>query len=124
MTAYAGEELKIDLGRQLDGELIAWMVRVDEYNTAYPNHREFDVLENRYLVMPKERMLNCFFKNCEAEQLISGEWYFDVEFKKTGSENSKTILTGILDITGDITSLPESFNVFEIFDREFNESFE
>lgn len=124
IRAYAGDELRIDLTKELTGEIRAWMVRVDEYNSNFPNRREFDIIDNRYIVMPKERMVNCRFNDCEIEQLIAGEWYFDVSYLKDGATCPRTILTGIIDITGDITDSIDSFNIFEIFNRNFNDSFE
>lgn len=116
IKSLRGDPLTIDLGINIDGDLRAWMKK-DPNDSSY---REFEILENRYLVLSKDKTSDYYFENTLIEE-ISGKWYFDVELLSEGDAESKrkTIYTGTIlfinDITGSngVEAMPyeELFNV-------------
>lgn len=116
IKALRGDPLTIDLGINIDGNLRAWMKKKPNDSS----YREFDIIENRFLTLSREKTDDYYFEG-ELIEEVKGKWYFDVELLKTGEPESKrkTIYTGTIlfinDITGStgIESVPfeELFNV-------------
>ena len=100
IKAIRGDELKIDLGRSFNGgELKAWIKRTPSSLT----YRPFTFEDNRYLILSPEDTSDYFDENDILIEAIEGKWYFDVEFLRDGETNSKTIYTGTIYFSNDIT---------------------
>jgi len=105
IKAIRGEKLIIDLGKAFDGTLTSWIKK--EPNSE--SYREFEILDNRYLILPKEKTQDYYNNTTTPPTLIEsikGRWYFDVEqIPENGVEDdSKTIYTGTIYFENDITN--------------------
>lgn len=100
IKALRGESLSIDLGRGWNGVVTAWMKK----NPNSETYRSFEVLDNRYLILSKEKTSD-YYNGENLIESIEGKWYFDVELIEDGStiEQSQTIYTGTIYFENDIT---------------------
>lgn len=100
IKALRGESLSIDLGRSWNGVVTAWMKK----NSNSETYRSFEVLDNRYLILSKEKTSD-YYNGENLIESIEGKWYFDVELIEDGStiEQSQTIYTGTIYFENDIT---------------------
>lgn len=117
IKALRGDSLTIDLGLNINGILRAWMKK----NPNDSTYREFEILENRFLVLSKQKTDDYYF-NGELIEEVKGKWYFDVELLKAGEPESKrkTIYTGTILFINDITGSSgiEAIPVEELFNIE------
>lgn len=116
------DELIIDLGKTFEGELKSWMKK----SANSPYYRVFEIIDNRYLKLPKEKTVDYIDENgCTIEE-IAGKWYFDVEQTKDDG-SCKTIYTGRIHFSNDITCTngTELFSTIieSIFNNQFNNLF-
>ncbi len=116
------DELIIDLGKTFEGELKSWMKK----SANSPYYRVFEIIDNRYLKLSKEKTADYIDENgCIIEE-IAGKWYFDVEQTK-GDGSCKTIYMGRILFTNDI-SCTNGIELFptivdSIFNNQFNNFF-
>jgi len=116
------DELIIDLGKTFEGELKSWMKKSPDS----PYYRVFEIIDNRYLKLSKNKTVDYMGEDgCIIEE-ISGKWHFDVEQTKADG-SCKTIYTGRILFKDDITCSngTELFpNIIEsIFNNQFNNIF-
>ena len=125
IKSFRGDDLCIDLGKEFTGELKAWMKKDDD--TKY--YRTFNIVDNRYLKMPKEKTIDYIDIDCNKSQKIKGKWYFEVEQKNIETNICKTIYTGSIYFEDDITcsvgcELFGNSNDDEVFGDDFNNTFD
>lgn len=92
VIAYRDQELKIDLGKNFEGVLSATMARNTD---VIENERVFQILDNRYLILPKENA------NDNEVETILGRWYFDV--RQVTPDVNRILYTGTIFFYGNIT---------------------
>lgn len=105
INALRGDKLVIDLGKQFSGGVMTAWMRKDANSVTF---RSFDIVDNRYLVLPQEKTKDYYNSENELVEAIAGKWYFDVEFLKDGDDAtlSKTIYQGTINYVNDITGSP------------------
>ena len=130
INALRGDKLTIDLGKEFSGGVLTAWMRKDANSVTF---RSFEIVSNRYLVLPQEKTKDYYNDENELVEAIAGKWYFDVEFLKDGDDTtlSKTIYQGTInyvnditgspgyEITGDGTRFPE-YTLSELTDDEFS----
>ncbi len=101
IKALRGESLTIDLGKTLEGNLRAWMKK--DPNSEH--YRSFEIIENRYLKLPKSKTLDYLDIGGNMVEEIAGRWFFDVESVPTGGsvEDSVIAYTGNILFVNQIT---------------------
>jgi hypothetical protein len=100
VKAFRGQSLIIDLGKEFEGTLTAWMKR-DPEDTVY---RSFEIKENRYLFLPKDKSEDYYNSvTLELESKVEGKWYFDVKQLLDGETVAPIIFTGTIDFSNNIT---------------------
>lgn len=100
--ALRGDPFVIDLGIQLQGQMTAWMKK----NPNDSTYRSFDILDNRYLTLSREKTSDYYDAiTGELTDSIAGKWYFDVEIIEPGKTESekKTVYTGTIFFINDVT---------------------
>lgn len=97
VIGYRNTELKIDLGKEFLGVIAAKMKR----NPDGIDFREFEIVDNRYLVLSEEQTKDIEeTENVQASSIL-GRWYFDV--KQVLDEVPTVIYTGTIFFKGNIT---------------------
>ena len=102
IKAIRGESLKIDLGVSYNGTLTAWM----KTDPNSPTYRSFEILDNRYLVLSKDKASDYLDGSGNVIEAIKGKWYFDVDLVEVGSTQAdvKTVIRGTILFSNDITN--------------------
>ena len=102
IQARRGEKLVIDLGKTYTGILKAWMKRTPDS----PSHREFNIVENRYIEMPYAKTLD-YYDDVYQDQLledIGGRWAFDIKNDIASNGVFTTIVEGTINWNLDVTN--------------------
>lgn len=101
VKAISNQSLTIDLGVAFQGGLTAWM----KTNPASTHYREFQIVDNRYLFLPKSSTIDTTDPTSGEVFLIDGKWEFDVRQILSGasSDTTQTIYKGTIFFTPNIT---------------------
>jgi hypothetical protein len=103
IKALRGQSLEIDLGRTLEGTIIAWMKK-DLNSTTY---RSFEVVDNRFLVLSKEKASDYYdITESTLIEAVAGKWFFDVRRHPDGGteEDEEVVYSGSIDFENHITN--------------------
>ena len=98
IEALRGEPLKIDLGREYNGVITAWMkkdIKAPEFIGFLPEEN------NRYLILRKYKTEDFY----DGKNTMAGRWYFDVRFRPQGvdKDDEKVIITGTIMFYDNVT---------------------
>ena len=101
VKAISNQSLTIDLGVAFTGGLTAWM----KTKASSTHYREFQIVDNRYLFLPKSSTVDITDPTSGEVFLIDGKWKFDVRQILSGasSDTVQTIYTGTIFFTPNIT---------------------
>ena len=102
IKALRGESLLIDLGKTFEGTMSAWMKK-DPNDATF---RSFEVRDNRYLFLSKEKAQDYFDSQTdELIEAIEGRWRFDVRLIPDGEleEDDTVIYTGTILFKNQVT---------------------
>lgn len=103
VRALRGQALTIDLGKEYTGGILkAWMKKHPDDTS----HRSFDVLNDRYLFLPKAKAQDYYDNDTlELIEAIEGAWLFDVRFYPDGGDvnEEEVIWTGTIEFLLNIT---------------------
>jgi hypothetical protein len=102
VKARRGEKLVIDLGKTYMGTMSSWMKK----DPKLQPYRSFEILNNRYLILSKSKAIDYIDSFGVVFESVVGTWYFDVDLIEDPllPDNRKTIFTGSILFTADITN--------------------
>jgi len=97
VKALRGQSLRIDLGKVFTGTLTSWMKKV----ILEDEHIEFAVVENRYLVLTKDKAQDL----ADTKNSMKGKWAFDVRQMPDGGgeDDEQVIFTGTILFVNNVT---------------------
>ena len=104
VKALRGQSLTIDLGKTFTGTMTAWMKK----KTTDVTYRSFDIVDNRFLFLTKEKTQDYHDINSPHAliEAIAGKWHFDVRIEPVGNTNpdlQETLITGTLLFSNHVT---------------------
>ena len=104
LKALRGQSLTIDLGKTFTGTMTAWMKK----KATDATYRSFDIVDNRFLFLTKEKTQDYHDINSPHALIesIEGKWHFDVRIEPIGNldpDLQQTITTGTLLFSNHIT---------------------
>lgn len=104
VKGYRGEILSIDMKEVFDGTLEAWMMK----KTNSTTYRSFSILDNRYLILSKDKASDYKDADDNIIESISGKWYFDVRqtIDPQKPEEARIIFRGEIFFINDVVGNP------------------